>query len=98
MMRGDLKMENLILLSVLLVWRCFLQKERKCQVVTWFQGWGSLMESIQVIWAFLTRIFTLAGLKIRILLTNQSGKSRKLGCFSVMVHTRLLCLLVNKTI
>lgn len=40
MMREDLKMENLILPSVLLVWRCFLQKERKRQVVTWFQGWG----------------------------------------------------------
>ena len=37
-------MENLILPSVLLVWRCFLQKEGKRQVVTWFQGWGSLME------------------------------------------------------
>lgn len=44
MMREDLKMENLILPSVLQVWRCFLQKERKRQVVTWFQGWGSLME------------------------------------------------------
>lgn len=44
MMREDLKMENLILSSVLLVWRCFLQKERKRQVVTWFQGWESLME------------------------------------------------------
>lgn len=44
MMREDLKMENLILPSVLLVWRCFLQKERKRQVVTWFQGWVSLME------------------------------------------------------
>ena len=44
------------------------------------------------------RGFTLAGPKIRILLTNQSGKSRKLGCFSVMVHTRLLYLLVNKSV
>ena len=44
MMREDLKMENLILPSVLLVWHCFLQKEWKRQVVTWFQGWGSLME------------------------------------------------------
>ena len=44
MMREDLKMENLILPSVLLVWYCFLQKEWKRQVVTWFQGWVSLME------------------------------------------------------
>lgn len=44
MMREDLKMENLILPSVLLVWHCFLQKEWKRQVETWFQGWVSLME------------------------------------------------------
>ena len=64
MMREDLKMENLKLPLVLLVWRCFLQKERKWHVVTWFQGWESLMGEIPVIWAFPTRIFTLVGLKI----------------------------------